>query len=316
MTDGALARWLTYAAALLVVGASVFRFGVLRALARSISVPGELAPRAARVALVAAAILGLIAAPLRLLAQARSFLDPGQGLTLDLIGTVLGTGWGHAWTVQVLASGLAAAGALFATVAPSGWFPAAVGATTVVLSMPLTGHAIGAEQSGGWGYPLDALHLLGAGSWVGTLGVLTMVALMQAGRRAGGQAGSDAGTAADAILGSRARLVADLVHAFHPVALAGAGVTVLAGVALSLRYLQGDFAAIVRSEWGRTLLIKLALLAVVASLGAWNSRVMRHKLGSDEASSQMRKSAVIELAVAFLLLGATAALVAMPLPGE
>ena len=157
--DGALARWLTYAAALLVVGASVFRFGVLRALARSISVPGELATRAARVALVAAAVLGLIAAPLRLLAQARSFLDPGQGLTLDLVGTVLGTDWGRAWTVQVLASGLAAAGALFATVAPSGWYPAAVGATTVVLSMPLTGHAVGSEQAGAWGYPLDALHL-------------------------------------------------------------------------------------------------------------------------------------------------------------
>jgi putative copper export protein len=299
--DGALARWLTYAAALLVVGASVFRFGVLRALARSISVPGDLAPRAARVALIAAAVLGLVAAPLRLIAQARSFLDPGQGLTIDLIGTVLGTDWGHAWTVQVLASGLAAAGALFATVAPSGWFPAAVGATTVVLSMPLTGHAVGAEQAGAYGYPLDALHLLGAGSWLGTLGVLTIVGLIPLAR---------------STEESRGRLVADLVHAFHPVALTGAGVTMLAGVALSLRYLQGDFAAIVTSEWGRTLLIKLALLAGVAALGAWNSRVMRARLGSDESTLQMRKSALTELAVAVLLLGATAALVAMPLPGE
>ena len=299
--DGALARWLTYAAALLVVGASVFRFGVLRALARSISVPGELAPRAARVALVAAAILGLVAAPLRLVAQARSFLDPGQALTLDLIGTVFGTDWGRAWTVQVLASGLAAAGALFATVAPSGWFPAAVGATTVVLSMPLTGHATGAESAGAYGYPLDALHLLGAGSWLGTLGVLTIVALIPLAR---------------STQESRGRLVAELVHAFHPVALTGAGVTVLAGTVLSLRYLRGDFAAIVTSEWGRTLLIKLALLGGVAGLGAWNSRVMRARLGSDESTLQMRKSAVIELVVATLLLGATAALVALPLPGE
>ncbi|HKP29599.1 MAG TPA: CopD family protein, partial [Gemmatimonadales bacterium] len=278
--DGTLARWLTYAAALLVVGASVFRFGVLRALARSISVPGEFAPRAARVALVAAAVLGLVAAPLRLLAQARSFLDPGQGLTLDLIGTVLGTDWGHAWTVQVLASGLAAAGALFATVAPSGWFPAAVGATTIVLSMPLTGHATGAEEAGAWGYPLDALHILGAGSWLGTLAVLTIVALIPLAR---------------STEESRAKLVAELVHAFHPVALTGAGVTVVAGVALSLRYLQGDFAALVVSKWGQTLLIKLALLGGVAALGAWNSRVMRHKLGTDEASGVMRKSAATEL---------------------
>ena len=110
--------------------------------------------------------------------------------------------------------------------------------------------------------------------------------------------------------------MAELVHAFHPVALTGAGVTVLAGTVLSLRYLRGDFAAIVTSEWGRTLLIKLALLGGVAGLGAWNSRVMRARLGSDESTLQMRKSAVIELVVATLLLGATAALVALPLPGE
>jgi putative copper export protein len=91
---------------------------------------------------------------------------------------------------------------------------------------------------------------------------------------------------------------------------------VLAGTGLSLRYLYGDFAAIVTSEWGRTLLIKLALLGGVAGLGAWNSRVMRARLGSDESALQMRKSAVTELVLAFLLLGATAALVAMPLPGE
>ena len=296
-----MARWLTYAAALLVVGASVFRFGVLRALARSTSVPGDLPPRAARVALIAAAVLGIIAAPLRLIAQARSFVDPGEALTLDLIGTVLGSDWGRAWTVQVLAAGLAAAGALFAAVTPSGWYPAAIGATTVVLSLPLTGHATGAEQAGAWGYPLDALHLLGGGSWLGTLGVLTIVGLIPLARAAGD---------------SRARLVADLVHAFHPVALTGAGVTMLAGVALSLRYLQGDFTALITSPWGRTLLIKLALLGGVAALGAWNSRVMRARLGSDQSTLQMRKSAVAELVVAFALLGATAALVALPLPGE
>ena len=299
--DGALARWLTYAAALVVIGASVFRFGVLRALARSTSVPGDLASRAARVALIAAAILGLVAAPLRFVAQARSFVEPGEGISLELLRTVLETDWGRAWIVQLLAAGLAAAGALFARVTPSGWYPAAVGATAVVLSMPLTGHATGAEQAGAWGYPLDALHLLGGGSWLGTLAVLTMVALVPLARAAEQ---------------SRARLVADLVHAFHPVALTGAGVTMLAGVALSLRYLQGDFGALITSPWGRTLLIKVALLGAVAGIGAWNARVMRARLGTDESSLQMRKSAVTELVVATLLLGATAALVAMPLPGE
>ena len=299
--DGALARWLTYAAALLIIGASVFRFGVLRALARSTVVPADLAPRAALVALVAAGVLALVAAPLRLVAQARSFLDPGETLSLSLMGTVLGSDWGRAWTVQVLASGLAATGALFARVAPSGWYPAAIGATAVVLSMPLTGHATGAEQAGAWGYPLDALHLLGGGSWIGTLGVMTLAALIPFARVTDG---------------SRTRLVADLVHAFHPVALTGAGVTVVAGVALSLLYLQGEFGALLTSSWGKTLLIKLVLLAGVATIGGWNSRVMRHRLSQDGSAVQMKRSAVMELAVAIFVLLATAALVALPLPGE
>ncbi len=299
--DGALARWLTYAAALLIIGASAYRFGVLRALARGGPVPADLAARAALLALIAAAVLGLVAAPLRLVAQARSFVEPGESLTLDLIKRVLGTDWGRSWTVQVLAAGLAAAGAFFARVAPSGWFPAAAGATAVVLSLPLTGHATGSEQAGAWGYPLDTLHLLGGGTWIGTLGVLTLTVLLHRGATGDGQ---------------RGRLIADLVHAFHPVALTGAGVTMLAGVALSLRYLQGEFGALLTSQWGKTLLIKLVLLGGVAALGAWNSRVMRHKLGDDASAMQMKKSAMAELAVAILVLVATATLVALPLPGE
>lgn len=298
---GALARWLTYAAALLVVGASVFRFGVLRAFARGTSLPADLARRAAGTALISAAVLGLVAAPLRLFAQARSFVDPGEALSVQLFGTVLATDWGRAWTVQLLAAGLAAAGALFARAAPSGWYPAAVGATAVVLSLPLTGHATGADQAGAWGYPLDMLHLLGAGTWIGTLGVLTATSLVPLSR------------VTDA---SRGRLVAGLVHAFHPVALTGAGVTVLAGTALSLRYLQGSLSGLWTSSWGRTLLIKLVLLGVVAAIGAWNARVLRRRLGSDESARPMTRSAAAELVVALGVLLATAALVALPLPGE
>ncbi len=299
--DGALARWLTYAAALLVVGASVFRFGVLRALARGTPVPPDLARRAAMTALISAAVLGLLAAPLRLVAQARSFVEPGEGLPVQLLGTVLATDWGRSWMVQVLAAGLAAAGALFARVAPSGWYPAAAGATAVILSLPLTGHATGSEQAGAWGYPLDMLHLLGGGTWIGTLGVMTLSSLIPLAR------GADP---------SRGKLVAGLVHAFHPVALTGAGVTILAGSALSLRYVQFTLSALWTSAWGRTLLIKLILLGGVAAIGAWNARVLRHRLGSGETAGPMTRSAAAELGVALGVLLATAALVALPLPGE
>ena len=70
------------------------------------------------------------------------------------------------------------------------------------------------------------------------------------------------------------------------------------------------------SNWGRTLLLKLALLAGVASFGAWNWRVMKPALGSADAARRLTRSALSELAIATLLLIVTAVLVATALPGE
>ena len=294
-------RWLAYGAMLLVVGASVFRFGILAPLARGGEpVPPATSRRAATLGAGAAVALILLAG-LRLLMQARSFSEPGESITLELLGTVIGTGWGRGWVAQVLAAGLAAAGAFFARVAPAGWLSAAAGASAVVLAAPLTGHASGAERAGSWGYPLDALHVLGAGAWIGTLMVLLLTGLIPS-RTEPAEA--------------RGRTVARLTHAFHPVALVGASVTVLAGTLLSWRFLEGSLSGLWTSGWGRTLLLKLVLLSGVAGFGAWNWRVVRPTLGSAEAARKLTRSALFELAIATALLAATAVLVARPLPGE
>jgi putative copper export protein len=296
-----LPRWLAYLAMLLVIGASVFRFGVLRPLERRSGTPQPRpALRAAAVGL-AAAIVAALMAPIRLWFQARGFTEPGEPVTSELLGIVLDTAWGKGWIVQILAAGLAASGAFFARVTPAGWYFAAAGASAVVLSAPLTGHALGAEQAGAWGYPLDALHVLGAGAWLGTLGVL-MIA---------GVAGSR-----DQPEPARGPWVANLVQTFHPVALYGSGITVLAGVGLSIRYLEGSLSGLWTSGWGRTLLVKLALLLCIVILGAWNARVMRPGLGTTVTTGRFARSALLELSLTTLLLGVTALLVVQGLPGE
>lgn len=299
----AAARWVALVATLVVVGACVFRAGILRALARVPDTEMPLAPYyAANVGALAALAL-MLAAALRLYTQVAGFADPGETMTMALVRTVLGeTAWGRGWITQFLAAGLAFAGFTAARVMPgSGWLLAVAGGSAVVLAAPLTGHAAAAERAGSWGYPLDALHVLGASTWLGTLLVLVT-----------------AGFAATMDLdpGPRERRIEAMISAFSPVALTGAATAIGAGLILAFRYLGGSIPALWSSRYGRTLLIKVALLALVMALGAYNWRVQSRRLGDAPGSARIRRSSLIELVLGTILLAVTALLVSMPMPGE
>jgi putative copper export protein len=64
------------------------------------------------------------------------------------------------------------------------------------------------------------------------------------------------------------------------------------------------------------LLLKVALLAGVAGIGRYNWRVVLPRLRKDGDPSRVRRTARVELALGALLLAVTAALVALPAPGE
>ena len=300
---GAISRWLGFAGTLVVVGAGVFSLAVLRTLRRSEDTDLPLAPRQAATMGAAAAAAIALAALVRLYAQARGFLEPGQPLRLDLVRTVLAnSAWGRGWIAQFLGAGLALTGFLMARVMPGlGWVMAVAGASAVALAAPLTGHAIAAEPAGRWGYPLEVLHVLGSGMWLGTLTVV-----VTAGFAATRDMGED----------SRARRIAAMVRAFSPIALAGAATTILAGLILAFRYLGGSLAALWTTGYGRTLLLKLALLTAVMGFGAYNWRVQGRRLGDPAAPARIRRSSFLELILGTILLAVTALLVSMPLPGE
>lgn len=299
---GISARWLAFTGTLLVIGAIGFRLGVLRQFRNQPpSLPG--ADRgAASIGLWAGAAI-MVAAGGRLWAQGLSFVEPGEPLTGELLGVILGqTAWGTGWTAQLLAGGLAVAGFAAARGLPrGGWMMALAGATAVALAAPLTGHATGSERAGSWGYPLDVVHVLGAGAWLGTLAVLVGAGLPAIRRSDPEQQGGQ---------------LARMVNAFSPIALGSAAIAILAGTLLALRYLDWSLVALWESRYGTVLAFKIGALGGVAALGAWNWRVVKPALGSGGVSTRFTRSAMAELLFGALILVITALLVVSPMPGE
>lgn len=264
-------------------------------------VAAALRPGAARLGLLGAALL-LVSVAVRLAFQLQSFVEPGEPVTRELVQLVIGeTAWGRGWLMQFGAGMAAMGGYLAAILVPGpGWIGAGVGAGLVAAAAPLTGHAL-SEVAGRSGILLDALHVVGGSAWLGTLLVTVAAGLAPLARLEPGP---------------RAVLVARLVTAFSPVALVGSGLAVAAGVVLGWRYLDGSPALLFGTDYGRALLFKLAALAGVAGLGAWNWRVLLPRLGTPPATGALGRSARIELLLGLLLLAITAVLVALPMPAE
>lgn len=249
--------------------------------------------------------LAAVAATLaRLLAQHAAVFGTEEPYSRDSLATLLfRSNWGQGWWLAITA-------ALAVTwVAPrlrrtghTAWLALAAAVLLLAVSQPSSGHPAAAA------YPrlaiaAQTLHLLGAGGWVGTLALLTLVAIPAA-RRLEGEAVGDPDVR-----------IAGLVRAFSPVALACAALLGITGVLTAWNNL-GGLAPLWESPYGRTLLLKLALLTVAAGTGAYNWRRVLPALGTSTASDRLRRSTLIELTAALLLLVVTAILVATPMPME
>lgn len=299
---GVAVRWLWFASLLGMVGAAAFRFGVLRRLARD-EAHREVAVRAEGavwfVALAAAAlsVLSLLG---RLWVQAQSL---GGGSAWDgaqLEALLTRTAWGLAWTLQAIATVAFVVGLMIVR-APhgrsAGWLGAAVAAILLAAVPALSGHAVGVEGANGLAILSDALHVLGAGVWLGTLAAVLAVGI----------------PAALSTPGPSGPSVAALVSAFSPLALAGAALVAVTGVVNTVFQL-GALPDLWTTAYGRTLLIKLSLLGLVAALGFYHWRRAGPALATDEAVPPLRRSIRAELALGALVLLATAVLVALPTP--
>jgi putative copper export protein len=173
----------------------------------------------------------------------------------------------------------------------AGWVLATSGFLAALLRNGLVGQ---------WRDLANPLHVLAAGLWIGTLFVMIVAGIAVVMRN-------------EVARDQRGAIVSDMVYAFSPLALTAAPVLVLFGVIIAWEHLH-VLSNLWSSAYGVALLVKLCLVAVVFALGAWNWRRQKPTLGSEGAAIAIRRSATSEVAVAALVLAATAVLLSIPAP--
>jgi copper transport protein len=298
-------RALLFMALVAVLGAVAMRWVVLPATARhrpdeAAALRPGLDRGAARVGLTAAVAL-LAAALARLWAQSASLFGVAGALDPDRLSQALTLQpWATGWWLQVGASVVAIAGfALAARTAKGGWALAGAAALVAAATPALSGHASAMEGLAWVAVPADALHVVAAGGWIGSLLALVLIGIPAAARLGPGRRGAAS---------------AALVQGFSSTALVFAGILVATGVVSAWLHL-GDLPALWTSAYGRTLLLKVGIFSGVAGVGAYNFLRARHAAGEVEGAARLRRSATMELLLALGVLAVTALLVALPPPG-
>jgi copper transport protein len=256
---------------------------------------------------LAAGAAGLMLGPAVVLAG----LDEGLGA----LGVVLGdTRFGVGWWVQAIALAATALVSVLVRGASGRRPPERPGSAMLLATGPVValaaiswwGHAsVGADSRANT--VIDLLHNLATAAWIG--GLLGLAVLVSPAVARLGQ-------------GDRVRLAAAVVVRFSALALAAVAVLVVTGVYRALA--EVPVADLLDTGYGRVLLVKLGLFALLLVGGAYNRMVVhprleRAALGLEPddrgAALALRVSVRAELALGAALLVSVAVLVSLPAPG-
>ncbi|MEA2762644.1 MAG: hypothetical protein QOD47_1928 [Gemmatimonadaceae bacterium] len=269
----------------LAVGAIGFRFGIVRRV-RGMSDEARTILKADNAALIG--ILGVLLLLLNVLgvpflssiADNKTF---AQALPKNL----------NPFEFKLVMLALAFIGFAIVRAKPSfGWGLAAIAVLFVILQPLYTGRNFSGK--------VNAVHVLAASTWLGTLLVLAVVGIR----------GLIRSTASGV---QRAQLVADLVNSFSPLALTASSIVAITGATTAWLHLK-RISALWTSSYGVALMVKLVFVLIVVLLGAWNWKRVRPSLGTEGTEHTIRRSSTMELSFAALVLLATSVLVTLPSP--
>ncbi|WP_295313072.1 CopD family protein [Roseobacter sp.] len=267
-----------YGAALLAMGGPLF-------VAVFPAAPAD-ARRLARQVALAAALTGLIVLALRFGIRAARISGAGVPGAIDpvMLGIVwespLGTAatWRAGGEVLILALALKTS---------AGKYIALVGALLVAASFTFVGHSLGDPR---WGLALLlTCHLFAAAFWVGALAPLSVA--------------------------TRHRSGAELLHRFGRIAVFTVAALGIAGLGFAW-LMTGSASALFTTAYGRTLLVKLAVVAGLMLLAARNKWRLVPDLASGAPGSahRLRRSIAVEAVAVCLILLATATLTSVTTP--
>jgi copper resistance protein D len=237
--------------------------------------------------LIAAAIAASAA---RVLVTAASLSGEASGaLDIGLVSLVWHGGEGRAAMLRA-AGFLLAVPALAAGRRPGVW--AIAGAAGAATSFAWVGHTHTAGMR--WIPLLMGVHLLAVAFWVGALWPLRLLT---------------GGHDAERVAAAAAR--------FGNAALAAVILLVLAGITV-LATLLGRVSELWSSGYGRTVCVKLALVACLLALGSFNKLRLTPRLAAGDriAARALRRSIAAEMALAVAVLVATAVLTSLSGPPE
>lgn len=248
------------------------------------------------------AVAGLVTSVLGLVAMTAQMTGSiGAALTPKHLTMVAGTAYGQAWTVRIIALGLAA---MLITFHPWRTIPltALVALSGVSLAtLAWGGHAMSFEGTKGTLHLIaDIAHLLVSGAWMGAIAAL--LALAYAPLRIA--------TPLHVALTARALV------AFSTVGTALVGTIVLTGLINSWALVGMENVLLLPTTlYGQLLLAKLALFAAMLGLAAANRFLLTPRLEqaihgerTDLARAQLRRSLMVELGCALGILALVAVL--------
>ena len=270
MTEVAV-KVVVYALTLTLVGASTVRSALLPRIDRA-GDPLIVEPlRRLEATVWIALVVALVG---RVWAHTVAVFGLADSMSVDALRTIaLVSRWGEAWRWQMTAA-LAGAAAVCTIRGRAAVIVCACVTLALVVALARGGHTEGMPMR----MLVQAVHILGGGVWLGTLGVVA------------------------AISGSRTDDRARLLRAFFPLAVAGVATLAATGAIAAYTYV-GAISNLWTTSYGRTLLVKLSLVAGALGCGYVNWRSLRRPRAGPMAPAlrwELRLAAAIVIATGIL----------------
>ena len=254
----ASAKAVLYGSLLVLIGASALHWLLLPRCTLELGARTEMLSRSgARISLWAA-IISLCASLFRAWTHtvaAFGFGDSGWG-NLKLIA--LQSRWGHSWQLQLAAVAIVVIASALTTRWRAAWAFETLSVVLFAGTIPLLGHAAGDSYR----VALHTLHILAAGTWLGTLAMALLVRMPYGDPDSIG-----------AIHSSR-HVRHIILRRFWQVAVPSAAAAVAAGVVAAYLYI-GSLSNLWTTAYGRMLLVKIALVGGIAACGYSNWQRLR-----------------------------------------
>jgi putative copper resistance protein D len=225
-------------------------------------------------------------------AAAMSGLPFSEAITADVLLTVLNrTQFGLVFEIRLVLALILAASLAYDRLPLARWL-ALASALGLVAAVAWTGHAGSTlGELGLLHLTADALHLIASAAWIG--GLVPFALLLAAARHHPDEA--------------RARLARDATQRFSMVGIASVA-TVLGSGIVNAWILVGSVDGLIATQYGRFLLLKIGLFAVMVAFAAanrfWLTPRLASPLGSArqlEALRQLMRNSMIEIALALAI---------------